>query len=244
MRFGCFLFLEEGVKRYFSLFEVVLWGISVLLVTLAFVRFGGNGWLSYMASLIGVTSLVLSAKGNPAGQALMIVFSLLYGILSWSFSYYGEMMTYLGMTLPMAVLSLIQWVRHPFRGKRDQVAAESLKAKEVAFMLFLSAVVTTGFFFLLRALGNACLPLSTLSVATSFAAAYLTFRRSPYFALAYALNDLVLILLWAAASAEQSRYMSVTVCFCVFFVNDLYGFYRWLKRRKKQSEEEKEGKEM
>lgn len=35
MRFGCFLFLEEGVKRYFSLFEVVLWGISVLLFACA-----------------------------------------------------------------------------------------------------------------------------------------------------------------------------------------------------------------
>lgn len=34
----------------------------------------------------------------------MILFSLLYGIISYTFSYYGEMLTSLGMTMPMAAL--------------------------------------------------------------------------------------------------------------------------------------------
>lgn len=33
----------------------------------------------------------------------MVLFSLLYGIISYAFAYYGEMITYLGMTMPMAV---------------------------------------------------------------------------------------------------------------------------------------------
>lgn len=37
----------------------------------------------------------------------MILFSLLYGIISFTFSYYGEMLTYVGMTMPMAVFALI-----------------------------------------------------------------------------------------------------------------------------------------
>ncbi len=43
----------------------------------------------------------------------MIIFSLLYGIISYTFSYYGEMITYLGMTMPMAVFALISWLRNP-----------------------------------------------------------------------------------------------------------------------------------
>ena len=45
--------------------------------------------------------------------------------------------------------------------------------------------------------------LSTLSVTTNFIAAYLTFRCGPYFALAYAAKDVVLILLWTLAAVED-----------------------------------------
>ena len=75
---------------------------------------------------------------------------------------------------------------------------------------------------------------STLSVSTSFIAAYLTFRRSPYFALAYAANDVVLIILWTMASFIKTSYISVVICFVVFLINDLYGFVSWLKMEKRQ----------
>lgn len=75
----------------------------------------------------------------------------------------------------------------------------------------------------------------TLSVTTSFAAVFLTFRRSPYFALAYAANDAVLILLWVLASMTDSSYISVAVCFCAFLANDIYGYISWRKMKIRQS---------
>lgn len=52
-------------------------------------------------------------------------------------------------------------------------------------------------YFILRAFNTANIIPGTISVTTSFVAVYLTFRRSPYFALAYAANDVVLIVLVA-----------------------------------------------
>lgn len=97
----------------FTLLEKTLWLISVILITVSFFIFDRTGYLTLTASLIGVTSLILNAKGNPVGQALMIIFSVPYGIISYSFSYYGEMITYLGMTGPMAVLALTSWLKNP-----------------------------------------------------------------------------------------------------------------------------------
>lgn len=91
------------------------------------VLIGGEGGLSLWASLIGATSLIFCAKGNPLGQVLTILFSLLYSYISLSFAYYGEMATYLGMTLPMAGLSLAQWLRHPYAGQHSQVAVARLR---------------------------------------------------------------------------------------------------------------------
>ena len=106
--------------------------------------------------------------------------------------------------------------------------------RELIFSLLLTTAVTFIFFYILRTMGTANLLPSTLSVTTSFLAAYLTFRRSPFFAFVYALNDIVLIILWILASIEDISYLSVIVCFAVFLVNDLYGFISWLKMKKKQ----------
>ena len=103
-------------------------------------------------------------------------------------------------------------------------------------MLLLSAAVTALFYFILEHFHTANIVPSTLSVTTSFIAVYLTFRRSPYFALAYAANDEVLILLWTLAAIENISYISVIICFIVFLVNDLYGFINWRKMEKRQAE--------
>ena len=224
--------------NYFSKTERILWGASAALILLSFCLFDRANYLTLLASLIGVTSLIFNAKGNPIGQGLMVIFSLLYGVISYSFAYYGEMITYLGMTMPMAVFALIAWLRHPFRGNRAQVQVNTVGGLETALMTAAAAAVTLLFYFILDYFNTANLLLSTLSVTTSFLAVYLTFRRSPFFAVAYAANDLVLIALWTLASIQEIRYLSVVVCFGAFFVNDLYGFVSW-KRMKLQQASEK-----
>ncbi len=220
--------------RYLSPAEYALWGGSVAVILVSFAVFDRANHLTLVASLCGVSSLVLTAKGNPIGQALMVVFSLLYGIISFRCSYWGEMATYLGMTLPMAVVSLIAWLRHPYKGRRAEVAVNRLPAWEYPLMAALAAAVTLGFYFILRVLGTANLIPSTLSVTTSFAAVYLTARRSPFYALAYAANDVVLILLWILAARTDPGYLSVVVCFAAFLVNDLYGFFSWRRMGRRQ----------
>lgn len=221
---------------YFTFGEKLLWSGSVLVIMVSFLLFDRENFLTLIASIVGVTSLIFAAKGNPVAQGLMIVFSLLYGYISYTFAYYGEMATYLGMTGPMAVFSLISWLRNPFEGRRSEVRVNQISGGEWIFMVILSAAVTGVFFFILRYFGTANLLPSTLSVTTSFIAVYLTFRRSPYFALAYAANDAVLILLWSLASLKDSSYISVLMCFTAFLVNDLYGFISWRKMAIRQRE--------
>ena len=223
------------MKRYFTKVEWLLWGSSVTLILAAFLLFDRENYMTLLASLIGVTSLIFNAKGNPIGQVLMIVFSLLYGVISYRFAYYGEMATYLGMTGPMALLALISWLRNPYQGNKAEVAVNRIGRLEWAFLLILSAVVTVIFYFILEHFGTANMLPSTLSVTTSFIAVYLTFRRSPFFALAYAANDIVLVILWCLAAAYDSSYVSVVMCFVLFLVNDVYGYISWRRMEQRQS---------
>lgn len=228
----------KKILAYFSLFEKLLWSLSVVAIIVAFCVFDRVNYLTLITSLIGVTSLIFNAKGNPIGQVLMVVFSALYGIISYSFKYYGEMITYLGMTAPMAIFALISWLKNPYKGNKSEVKVNKLRAREYVFMIVLSLAVTAGFYFVLRAFDTSNLILSTVSVTTSFIAVYLTFRRSPYFALGYALNDIVLIALWTLATLSDSEYLSVTICFAVFLVNDVYGYVNWRKMLTRQNSEQ------
>lgn len=225
----------KNLNDYFTREEKILWCSSVMVILVSFFLYDRENYMTLAASLIGVSSLILNAKGNPAGQVLMIVFSLLYGIISYSFAYYGEMLTYLGMSMPMAVFSLVTWLRHPYNGDKSQVRVNHIRKKEVLFMFAGSALVMLFFYFVLVHFHTANIVPSTISVTTSFLAVYLTFRRSPYFALGYAANDIVLIVLWILASAEDIRYLSVVICFAAFLINDIYGFLNWQKMKKTQS---------
>ena len=220
--------------NYFTKGELILWGSSAGLILVSFFLFDRVNFMTLAASLIGTTSLIFNAKGNPIGQALMIVFSLLYGVISYTFSYFGEMITYLGMTGPMALFALISWLRNPYNGNHAEVAVNRLENKELVLMYVLTALVTWGFYFILDHFNTANMLPSTLSVTTSFIAVYLTFCRSPYFALAYAANDVVLIVMWTMAAAEDISYLSVIICFVMFLVNDLYGFVSWKRMEKRQ----------
>lgn len=222
------------IFNYFTRAELILWCSSAAVILISFFIFDRASYLTLAASLVGVTSLIFGAKGHPVGMLLMIIFSLLYGIISYTFSYYGEMITYLGMTMPMSLLSLISWLKNPYEKGKAEVKVDKLKPNEGWLMLLLSAAVTALFYFILSWLGTANIVPATVSVTTSFLAVYLTFRRSPYFALAYAANDIVLIVLWVLASISDIRYVSVIVCFGAFLVSDLYAFFSWRKMAKRQ----------
>ncbi len=220
-------------------FERGLWYASaaVILISGLFSGLDAENLLSVTASLIGVTALIFVARGQVLGQMLTVVFSIFYGVISWRFAYYGEMITYLGMTAPMAIAAVVAWLKHPYKGDGDttgEVAVGKLNRTKIVF-LWVFAILTTGiFYFILRAIGNASLFFSTLSVTTSFLASALTFLRSPYYALAYAANDVVLIVLWVTAAISAPEYLSMVLCFVMFLCNDLYGYYNWRRMERRQ----------
>ncbi len=224
----------KKLKGYFSKFEYALYFSAVFIIVSFFIVFDKRNFINLFASLIGVTSLIFCAKGNPLGPLFSIIFSVFYGIISFAFSYYGEMITYLGMTAPMALFSLISWLKNPFEKNKAEVTVNKIKGKEVFFMSVLAVIVTIIFYFILKAFDTAKLIPSTLSVTTSFLAVYLTFRRSEYFALSYAANDVVLIVLWVMASLKDISCISVVVCFVVFLILDIYSFINWKKMYRRQ----------
>ena len=206
--------------------EWILWMGSLAIVILSNLLSTDIDVLTLVSACVGITSLIFAAKGNVWAQILMVIFSILYGLISWQFRYWGEMITYIGMTMPMAVWSTITWIKNPSESGQE-VAIQKLTRKHVAGIAAAGVLVTAVFYMILKALDTPNILFSTISITTSFLAASLTMLRSSYYALGYASNDIILIVMWVLASIENPAYIPVVVNFIIFFFNDMYGFVSW-----------------
>lgn len=214
--------------------EWVLWGCSMAVVGATNLAGGAVDAVTLLATLTGATALIFMARGDVWGQILTVVFSILYGVTAWRCRYWGELATYVGMTLPMAALAVVSWLRHPFEGDRGEVTIQHISRRQLLWLLAATMAVTVAFGFALRALDTPNLAWSVASIATSFLAAGLTFLRSSWYAAAYAANDVVLIVLWVLMSLEDAAYAPMVANFAIFLLNDLYAFISWKKREKRQ----------
>ena len=220
--------------KTFKPLDYIVWFSSLAIILVSSLVAKEKNALSIITSLIGASSLIFVAKCHPIGQFIKIIFATLYGIKSLTFHYYGEFITYVFMSLPVALLTAISWLKHPFEKGQGEVKVENLNAKKWLTLVFSTIVVTTIFYFVLKALSTPNLIVSTISIATSFSACMMRIFRSPYYAVFYGVNDIVLIVLWSMACKQDITYLPLVVCFCVFLLNDTYGFISWLLMKKHQ----------
>ena len=94
--------------------EWIIWISSLFIITFSFLFFTNKNFLTLIASLMGVTALIFIAKGDPIGQIFTIVFAIFYAIISYQNRYYGEMITYLGMSASAAFFSTIAWFKNTY----------------------------------------------------------------------------------------------------------------------------------
>ncbi len=221
--------------KSFSKFEISLWCASVIAVTLSFALTDEKNWLTLVSSFVGVSALIFVAKGLVFGQLLTLVFAIAYGIVSIKLRYFSEVITYLGMSAPAALFSLISWLKHPYKDS-EIVAVSDITKKKLLLSFAFTAAVTVAFYFILKALDTSELVVSTVSIATSCLASVFSYLRSPYYAIAYALNDVVLIILWTVAAVSSIAYLPMVVCFIAFFANDIYGYFNWRRLKRNQAE--------
>lgn len=214
--------------------EWFLWLFSFAVVAVSNVITGKTEPVTLLGTLTGVTALIFMAKGDVWGQILSVVFSIMYAISSYKMRYYGEMITYLGMTMPISALSVITWLKNPAEKGKNVVKIHKLTKWQKVMAVVFTFSVTWIFYFILKAFNTANLFFSTISITTSFLAAYLSVYRNSYYAVAYAANDVVLIILWILATMQDVAYFPIIICFVMFLINDLYGFICWKKREKKQ----------
>ena len=219
----------EGMK----VIEYIFWIVPIIAIVVAFVLTKQKDYLSLATSILGITSVIFVAKGHNFGQIIALAYAITYGILAYITHYYGELIISALLYMPVAVFAIISWIRHSYKNT-SEVEVVKIGSKQIIETVIVAIGATIASFFILRALNTPNLIVSTISITASSAAGYLVIRRSPFYALAYAINDLILIILWGMAAYKDPQYIPLSISFVGFFACDTYGLINWLKMRKKQ----------
>ena len=216
-----------------TIFEIILMFVSPIIILTVGIIFQSDA-LTISTSIVGITCGFLLAKGLVLGQFFGIAIVALYSILSYRNGFYGEMLIYLIIMLPMYIWGIVEWIKHKDKDSKS-VEVNSIHKKEWILVSICSVVVFVGFYFLLKALNTNELVVSTLSVVDNIFAIYLLARRSKYGFVSYIVNDLILIILWGIPVIQGNLLLlAMLINPIVNLINDTYGVVNWSKLESKQ----------
>ena len=218
--------------------EIVFLCLTTLASILTFALVKNRNWLAFSCSIVGIVSMFSFSKGFVIAPILGVIYDAFYIAVAATQRFWGEVIIFAGIMLPVELASIFNWFKNKNKDNSALVTSNKISKKEWFILGSVIIASTVGLFFVLQALGTNQLVINTLSLAANGAGVYLMFRRNKYYSLAYCIDDLVSIVLWAMAVATAGvQFLPSLVCMISFALIDFYGFVVWTKKDKQAQQQ-------
>ena len=218
--------------------EIVFLCLTTLASILTFALVKNRNWLAFSCSIVGIVSMFFFSKGFVIAPILGVIYDAFYIAVAATQRFWGEVIIFAGIMLPVELASIFNWFKNKNKDNPALVTSNKISKKEWFILGSVIIASTVGLFFVLQALGTNQLVINTLSLAANGAGVYLMFRRNKYYSLAYCIDDLVSIVLWAMAVATAGvQFLPSLVCMISFALIDFYGFVVWTKKDKQAQQQ-------
>ena len=218
-----------------NLFEILFLITSFLTISLCFIFLPNKNWLSYTSSLFGVFAVLLVSKGVVWAPIVNLIYGIFYITTSITQKYYGEAIIYGLVMTPLYIFSIISWLKNRKNENENIVKVNQIKGIEYLYLSIATIFLSIAFYFILKLLNTSELLVSTFSFTSSAFATYLMFRRCSFYAVGFIIDDIVSIVLWSLSVVNMGvGYIPSVLCFCIFLINDVYGFIHWKIEEKNQ----------
>lgn len=221
-----------------NLFEKI-WLALLIILPIIFSIIFKSTIINCITTISYLLSAIFLAKGKVIAYASGIFGLILYGYVSFTVGYFGELIISGAILMPVMIYGLVNW----FKNKRiDEkqgkvVVVKQVGKKEIAILLTSQIICGVGYYFLLKAFNTNFLFVSTISIVTSVIASYLVAKRSQYGLLAFLINDFVLVILWSSIIFQGNlSYITILLTPFMLLVSDFYGIFNWKKLKNSQEE--------
>lgn len=103
------VYVMNKIFKDWSLFEKILLFMSITLITISGI-ITKSEILTVLTSLVSILCALLQAKGKVISQFVGVLVIILYSIVSFQNQYYGEVIIYVLVLLPMYLVGIYSWM--------------------------------------------------------------------------------------------------------------------------------------
>ena len=220
------------IFKDWNLFEKS-WLIIFTLINVAVLIYSKEGILGFTASVTGMLSVILVAKGKISNYYFGIINVVIYGFISYNSKYYGEAMLNILYFLPMQIIGFMMWRRNNVNiDESKEVKAERMTAKEIILWSVLSGIAVIVYGIILKKLNNTLPMADSFTTVLSVTAMILMVKRYIEQWIVWIMIDIVAIYMWLFIKSDYN----ITIMWTAYLVNAVYGLYNWVQLYRRERE--------
>ena len=209
----------------------ILWIVFANIMILGVSLYLGDTVIGILASLTGVTCVILCGMGKVSNYFFGTINVLLYAIVAWNAKYYGDVMLNLFYYFPTNIIGWVAWIKHMDKEK-NEVYKKRMTWKQDVILAFISVVGVLGYSYVLKLLGGNLPMVDSMSTVFSVIAQILMIKRFMEQWIIWIIVDIVSVIMWIAVFFNGGESIAVLIMWSVFLVNAVIMFVKWLKESK------------
>lgn len=221
------------LKREFSGWKKwqIIWLIFANVIILGVSLYLGDTAIGILASLTGVTCVILCGMGKVSNYFFGTINLLLYAFVAWNAKYYGDVMLNLLYYFPTNIIGWVAWTKHIDKEK-NEVYKKRMTWKQDVILAVIGVVGVLAYSYILKLLGGNLPIVDSMSTVFSVIAQILMIKRFMEQWVIWIIVDIVSVIMWIAAFFNGGESVAVLIMWSVFLVNAVIMFVKWLKESK------------
>lgn len=188
--------------------------------------------MGIISSTTGVICVICTGKGKLSAYIFGLVNSVLYAIISFQATYYGETMLNALYYVPMQFVGFYVWAKH-MDPETHEVEKRHMKNGHRALMVLVIAAATVGYGYLLKALGDAMPFVDSFTTVSSVVAMIISVRMfAEQWWIWVAVNVFSIYLWWMDFSTGNDN-IATLLMWVVYLMNSVIMLIRWEKEARR-----------
>ena len=222
--------MRDLLKREFTGWKriEVLWLLAACAVIAGLSIYWGDSLMGIISSVTGVACVVCTGKGKLSAYVFGLVNSVLYAIISYQATLYGETMLNALYYVPMQFVGFWVWSKHMDRDT-GEVEKKRMKPLGLVIMCAAIALATVLYGFLLRELGDAMPFVDAFTTVSSVAAMIISVRMYAEQWLIWVAVDVFSVYMWWCDFRSGSDNMATLLMWVVYLGNAVIMLVKWEK---------------
>lgn len=206
----------------------IFWILFANFVILAVSVYLNDTAVGIIASMTGVTCVILTGMGKISNYIFGTINVLLYAYVAWNAKYYGDVMLNLLYYFPTNIIGWFVWKKN-IDEENKEVYKRKMSLKQEIFVGILSVVGIFAYGFILRLLGGNLPIVDSMSTVLSVVAQILLIKRYMEQWIIWIVVDIVSVIMWIAAFFNGGESVAVLMMWSVYLANAVIMFVKWFR---------------